>query len=381
MSIMVKTVSTIIFGVFTILLTTKATGAGFSDYIVDKSREIQTGEYTMNAITQNQDLMYFIELVVIGLMALALVSVTLSIFYSRWAGKREHLLIRKLRHKAELDKDEAIKSYDTIHEMQKKSQEVVNTLNIQLNELSDKQETTFARSDEIEMQAERVARYENQLKQDIDAMGKRMEQIQTYWDQQFEETVETIAKIHDRMNESISRLDNSLEKVAEQEKLANDLSIKMSEQYNKIIQEQEENTRVNKDVHKVLDDTLLESTRLLEQLKKYQDDSEKVFGNFTSELNSYESQAFEHFDAIYNAVDVARKELDANLEESRKQVSELRDIKKDVKKGPRSVTNRTGRPLLAENLAEELSQTGSKKYSYEDDPAKDTLVSFFSKRK
>ena len=67
-----------------------------------------------------------------------------------------------------------------------------------------------------------------------------------------------------------------------------------------------------------------ESTQLLKLLKKQQKDAEQALKHFNEELSGYEEQAYEQFDSSFQVADIARQELSANIEESRKHLESMR---------------------------------------------------------
>ena len=73
-----------------------------------------------------------------------------------------------------------------------------------------------------------------------------------------------------------------------------------------------------------LEDMLKESSHLLEQMKRYQQDADAVFNSFSQEMSGLENQASEHFTGLFQTTDQARAELVAGLDESRQHLSDMR---------------------------------------------------------
>ncbi len=263
----------------------------------------------MSTLSQYSDLTYLIELIALGLVVAALLAVTFSIFTRQGASKREQKKILSLRRTAEQDKEAVDRTLAEINNIGKQIKEDADEAQQQLTRASKK-------ASEIEQRAEAVATIELDMKQLIEATTERINHIQEYWEQQLEETTTAMSQIN-------SHLENGLKQTAQQgiqaETLLKNLSRLHAETTN------EDGNDISTEIKETLNRTLVESKELLNQLKEYKQQATSAYQSFTLTLSDFEKQTHEQFDDIFNSADIARQELNANLDESRKYMEVFRD--------------------------------------------------------
>ena len=277
--------------------------AGVSDYLAREAiiKHIEGKNVSETILSEYSNFTYLVELIALGLVATALLVVTFSVFTRFKSGKKAHKKILSLRRSAEQDKkmfDETIAEIDSIgKQVEQSAQEA-------------QQHATRVASIEkdVEDRAEYIARVELDMKQLVDGTTERMAHIQEYWEQQLKNTTKV-------MNQINSNLESGLEKTVGQsqqaEKILKNLNCLQGNTFG------DEGMSVNAEIKQTLDLALKESSELLSQIKDYQKQAELAFGSFTNTLGGFESQAHEQFDEIFNTADMARQELNANLDESR----------------------------------------------------------------
>ena len=284
--------------------------SGVSDHLARETIIKHIEGNTVANISQYSNLTYMIELIALGLVAAALLAVTFSIYVRVKSGKKEQKKILSLRRSAEHDKKIFDETIAEINNIGKKIQTEATETQQQLNQVNETVKTA-------EKQAENITSLELDMKQLVDGTTERMTHIQQHWEQQLKDTTDTISQIN-------GHLENSLGKTAEQSKQAESLLSNLSniQNSNQFTQGSTpvvnaDNTAINAEIKETLDLTLKESKDLLIQIKDYQEQAKAAFTSFTSTLGGFESQAHEQFDDIFNTADIARQELNANLDESR----------------------------------------------------------------
>jgi len=126
------------------------------------------------------------------------------------------------------------------------------------------------------------------------------------------------------LDENLAKVDDGIETMQRQKELSQDLLQDFLSKH----KEQEEvvsnSSNISGQVTKSLEETLKESNKLLELLKQHQEVAEKSLQGFATELTVYEEQAYEQFDSTFQVADLARQELTANIDESRKHIETMR---------------------------------------------------------
>lgn len=284
-------------------------------------------------LAQYSELTYLVELIALGLVAAALLAVTFSILRRLKSGKREQKKMLSLRRSAEKDKEVVDKTFAEIDGVGKQIKETAKEADMHLGRAAKKVR-------EAEQHAEAVANIEVEMKQAVDGTTERMIHIQEHWDFLLKETTESMNAINTNLKEGMAQT----AKNSEQTMTALNALGKTATKVNKNADIPDQlKSPVNEEIKETLDLTLTESKELLTQIKAYQQQAKTAFSSFTSTLSGFESQAHEQFDEVFNTADVARQELNANLDESREYLKIFRknntedqrgkNVKKESKQG------------------------------------------------
>jgi len=86
----------------------------------------------------------------------------------------------------------------------------------------------------------------------------------------------------------------------------------------------DKNSDLTQKVNENLEKAHKESKQLLKTLEKHQKNAEQSLKNYSDKLKNFEEQAYEQFDTSFQVADLARQELTANTEESRKHIETMR---------------------------------------------------------
>lgn len=264
------------------------------------------------SLAQYSDLTYLIELIALGLVAAALLAVTISILTRLKSGKREQKKMLSLRRSAEKDKEAVDKTFAEIGSIGKQIKDNAKEADMHLDRAAKKVR-------EAEQHAEAVANIEVEMKQAVDGTTERMVHIQEHWEFLLKETTESMNAINTNLKEGMAQTAKNNEQTAksnEQTVVALNALSDVATSIN-TDESMQVDSPVNEEIQETLDLTLKESKELLTQIRTYQQEAKTAFASFTSTLSSFESQAHEQFDEVFNTTDVARQELNASLDESR----------------------------------------------------------------
>lgn len=328
-----KTIASLSFLILISLFSVDAMATGLQDYLqntpaVSEAETPQTGTSSellaTTTVTSNSPLTYIIELVVAGIVASALIISVLVLFLGRWAANREKKRIKELRIEAEAEKDHVISAAASIREKEGETSELVKDMQDKANRLTSKIDLADKHNEKILEVTEKVVKHEKELKEVSDHVSTRMDDIQDYWNDQLHETISVIGKVQNGLDENLAKVDDGIETMQRQKELSQDL---LQDFLNKH-KEQEEvlttSSDISEKVTESLEKTFTESNKLLKLLKKQQKIAEKSLKGFTEELTVYEEQAYEQFDSTFQVADLARQELTANIDESRKHIETMR---------------------------------------------------------
>jgi len=265
-----------------------------------------------------------IELVVAGVVASALIIALLMMFLGRWAARKDRLALKSLRQEAEHEKEHITAAVTTVREQEKETRNLVHNVREQATEIEVKQEKINSQEKDIDTTFGRVKEQQRELEKVTHNVGERMTKIQTYWDEQLRDTVSAIQQVQSGLNQNLEKVDDGLDKMQRQKDMSEELMQDFLKRHNEQNTVLENNSKISDKVSESLEETLKESTHLLQTLKKQQKDAEKSLSHFNDELSGYEEQAYEQFDSSFQVADIARQELSANIEESRKHLESMR---------------------------------------------------------
>jgi hypothetical protein len=245
-------------------------------------------------------------------------------FLGRWVANKENKLIKELRIEVEHEKDNVVSAAASVREKEKESSELVTDMQDTAQQLTDKIAQADDHNEKILEVTEKVVQREKELKEVTKHVSTRMNDIQDYWKGQLEETVSTIGQVQQGLDENLSKVDEGIETMQRQKELSQDLLKDFLSKHQEQDAVIKNNSDVSSQLAETLDETFKESKQLLKLLKKHQKVAEKSLNGFTEELTVYEEQAYEQFDTTFQVADLARQELNANIDESRKHIETMR---------------------------------------------------------
>lgn len=261
---------------------------------------------------------------IIILIALMAAGGALLLLYPQPNGNRDVRSIRDLRQQAETDRKRIAETLEIAQHGVKDAEGLVKKLDGQIVDINRNYDASRARVEQAERVIERVTAAEHEMRDISTQLGERLQHLQTYWDEQLGDSVESVKRIRGKLKEGLDGVDDSLLRLRDQEKMAQGFTRKLIEHHQQQVQHQQENSHLSAEVHRRLESMLQESSLLLEHMQRYQQDADNIFQRFSEEMTTMESQASEQFTTLFQTTDQARTELSAGLEESRQYLGEMR---------------------------------------------------------
>lgn len=302
------------------ILAFEASGLGLSAFLQVTNKEA--------ALQSMSDANYFslvLETAAIFVLAIILAIVMFTLFSSSSleAGKRRKLdeVTRDIKeqHKDVTD------SLVSIKQNAEQSELMLSKLQQKFTVLDKLQGAAEVRGKDLEETAEKLYSYERDLRHSADSISNRLEHVQTYWDEQLEDTVDTVKRIRQSLSGGLVQVEDGVSRIKEQEGMAQDFTKKLIKTYEEQAEAQRENNRITNSVRENLEATLAESNQLLGHLQGMHQNAEDTFRSFSTQLEGYEGQAYDQFEDLFANIDTARKELNAGLEESDSVLTQLRE--------------------------------------------------------
>lgn len=306
---------------------------GLQDYLQKPESSVATGSVTSPdsslpvqsaALPDKNQLTYIIELIVAGIVASALILSILVLFLGRMAGNREKKKIKAIRIEAEKEKEHIISASSTVKAQEKETVQLVNNLKDNAQNIAKTRDLVEKYEHQIVETSQTVKQKENELNQVTENVTGSLGEIQTYWESQLDDTVSTIKELQENLDNKVNEVDEDIEKMRHQKELSQELLQDFLNRHNEQGDLINKNADVSQAVSESLDETLRESKQLIQLLKQHQENAEKSLKKFTDELTVYEEQAYEQFDTSFQVADLARQELTANIDESRKHIETMR---------------------------------------------------------
>ncbi|SEA49941.1 hypothetical protein SAMN05660964_01738 [Thiothrix caldifontis] len=264
----------------------------------------------------------YIDWIIILVALLAAIGAVLLLLPQTTSQETQEL--RVIRLQAEADRKRVADALEITQHGAQDAESLLSKLKSQVEQTTRSYEASQARAEQAERIIERVTTAEQEIRDISSQLGDRLQHLQTYWDEQLGDSVESVKRIRSKLHEGLTQVDDSLTRLREQEKMAQGFTRRLIEHHHEQSQNQQENARLSAEVHNRLETMLKESSHLLEQMQRYQQDADTVFLKFNTEMEGLESQASEHFSTLFQTTDLARHELTSGMEESRKHLETMR---------------------------------------------------------
>lgn len=276
------------------------------------------------SLASNNQFTNIVELIVFAIISAALIISVLVLFLGRWAGRKEQKAINSIRRNAEVDKKNISSSVESIQQKETQTTNLVLAVKKLADEFSTTHKDVNEHAKSIIETSERIKQQEHDLVKTTNTISLRMDKIQAYWDSQLHNTVSTIQEVQTNLDKNLNKVDNDLAKMQQQKALSQELLQDFLGKHQEQSQIINSNFDITEKVGQNLEVTLSESTKLIDILKEHKVNAEKSVSKFTEELTNFEEQAYEQFDSSFQVADIARQELNANINESRSHIESMR---------------------------------------------------------
>ena len=292
--------------------------------IVSGLLAVNAGELLGESNQMTVDLVKIFEVVIAGIVASALVLALLALFIGQWSGKKQNAAIKLIRQEVDKNKEDSEELLTDVRDNARAVRQLVDSLEKKVSAMTNKQHQAWIHMEDIEQMVEDADECSVELKQTTGGVHQRMEQIQRYWDGQLKETTDIVQRVQLSLEEGLTRVETGLAEIQENDMRSKILAQKVLEAYQQQAEVLSKHGSASDELSNNLQKVFNESESLLKQLHAHTETAERSFQHFNQELGAYESQAYEQFDGAFQATDIARKELTANVNESRQHVENLR---------------------------------------------------------
>ncbi|MCK5918345.1 MAG: hypothetical protein KAG34_07960 [Cocleimonas sp.] len=274
--------------------------------------------------SDSSHLINIFEVIVAGVVASAIVIAILVLFIGQWSGRKQNTAIKKIRNNIEKNEEIIQSSVVNVDENTAKIQQLLNIIEKKSAAITSKQHEAWIHAEDLEEMLEDAMEYKAELQQNTENVNQRINQIQSYWDEQLTETADVVERVQSTLEQGLQKVESGLEELQQTETRSRAISQKIVEAYGRQAVALSENSSTSNDIKQNLQKAFEESKHLLQQLDEHKKGANKAFQHFNSELGDYELQACEQFDGAFQATDIAKQELTANVNESRQHIDNLR---------------------------------------------------------
>ncbi len=259
------------------------------------------------------------------IIAIAVLAILGAIFLLLPSGSnREAQQLRIIRLQAENDRKRIAEVLEITQHGVQDAESLIKQLHQQLENSTQSIQTAQTQATQSEQILERVSKAEREMHDVSSQLGERLQHLQSYWDEQLGDSVESVKRIRSKLHEGLTQVDDSIQRLREQEKMAQGFTRRLIEHHQQQAKHQQDNARLSDEVQNRLEEMLQESNVLLDQMHRYQKEADTAFQKFTTEIETLENQAQDHMNTLAQNSDLARHELQAGLDESRQHVEIMR---------------------------------------------------------
>nr|CAA6829990.1 MAG: Unknown protein [uncultured Thiotrichaceae bacterium] len=267
--------------------------------------------------------------------------------------------IRKILKRAEEDQQSITQILSTTRHSAKDAGVLSKQLETRLEQISNKSKISQSHAESAEQMINKAKSSEQELHQISTRLGEKIQHIQTYWNDQLEDTTGSVKQIKSKLNQGLVQVDEGLLRLREQEKMAQGFTQKLLQHQKEHLASQQKNTLVSSDVHTQLEGILKQSTSSLEFIQSHQQQAGNLFNNYAQSIRALEQKAKEQFSEVFQSTDMAQQEMQAGLQESRQALEKMRQYEVQGNQMHDRIKEQFNQvdPLKVERLGETVSLT------------------------
>lgn len=265
-----------------------------------------------------------VGIAVAAISGAALVTAIWAMLLGRQSMKKDRDFVTTLKKNIVRDQRSIDKAMRMIQTSEERAAKAVDKLVYQNNALTSKQHQAWMSAEKIQDLSEHAEEIEADLQRRSEALERRIEQAQHVWNERLNETESTVLRVEQELRDGLNHLETGIKRVQQQDAHSYQLAQHITAQHNLQLQNLEMNNELSERVRNNLNTTLKESTHLLDHLRKHQGKAEDAYQKYMGSIEQYEDDLFTEYDSAYQNADMARQELDANIDESRLHLETIR---------------------------------------------------------
>lgn len=265
-----------------------------------------------------------ISILVAALSGGAFVTALWALLLGRKSMKKDREFVTTLKQNIVKDQRSIDRSMKAIEDSESRASKIIDRLVHQNNALMSKQHNAWLSSEKIQEVATNAENIEANLREKTEALERRIEQTQRIWNERLGETENTVLRVEQELRDGLNHLEVGIKRVQQQDAHSYQLAQHITAQHNLQLSSLEANNELAEKVRSRLNQTMDESSVLLEQLRHNQQKTDDAYQKYMESIGQYEGDLYAQYDAAFQSADMARQELDANVDESRIHVESLR---------------------------------------------------------
>lgn len=265
-----------------------------------------------------------ISIIVAAISGGALVTALWALLLGRKSMKKDREFVTTLKQNIVKDQRRIDKSLKAIENSEERAEKIIDRLVHQNNALISKQHHAWLSAEKIQDIAEHSESIEMSLQERSEALDRRIQQTQHLWDERLNETENTAIRVEHELRNGLNHLEVGIRRVQQQDAHSYQLAQHIAAQHNLQLSSLEANNELSEKVRSSLNQTLEESTHLLDHLRTNQSKTEEAYTKYMESIGQYEDDLYTQYDVAFQNSDMARQELSASVDESRIHVETLR---------------------------------------------------------
>ncbi|MEZ5538261.1 MAG: hypothetical protein R3F02_21860 [Thiolinea sp.] len=301
-----------------------------------------------------------VNLIDVVIIAIALIAALGALLLLRpQVDHRDAHRIRKILQRVEKDQKQVEQILSNVKYSAEGTEKLSRQLQSSIAQINAENSESHARAETAEQTIRRAKEAEQELNRISNKLGERIQQIQTYWNSQLEDTTGSVRQIKSKLHQGLTQVDEGLIRLQEQERMAQGFTQKLLQHQKEHLASQQKNTLVSTEVHAQLENILKQSASSLEIVQEHQKQADKIYNEYAERLRKLEQQANEQFAETFQSTDMARQELTAGLQESRQNLEKLRQYEVQGSQMHERIKEQFNQidPLKVERLGETVNLT------------------------
>lgn len=296
----------------------------------------------MSSITDYLNITYLIEIIAIGLVSLALITIIAAIFFRQWSGKAEHKKILEIRHDAQADKAKLDITVKEIIDIERQAHDNLAATQAQMQDITEQQQDISKKNQDIEARVKQATLLEEEVQQTADILSEKIDTIEQHWDEKLQHTVQTVEQLSNILEDNLKHIKN-------QNIVANNLTQSLTDQYDDLQLEKKQSA-----IHGSLQATLAASTKLTAQLENLQQKAETSSTQFHEKLENFERKINEKQETM-SKTHIVFHDIDAIAPSVEEQLFDAQQLDEPATQQDPSKKRPSLDSQSAENFAEPLS--------------------------